>query len=106
MTSPIFADAAARWREVRDAHRALVETMFVAAEAECRGNLLNRRGRDAGIDPFTLFYGTEARAYAYASDELIEFWQSHPRLPLVEFERQAAAGQYVSCPSCGEAVAA
>lgn len=62
-----------------------------AAEA-CRDALLNERGRRAGIDPYSLFMGNEARAMAYASDELKEWWRSHRRPTFKRFERDHYAG--------------
>lgn len=61
----------------------------LAAEA-CRDRMLNRRGMADGIDPYSLFMGSHARAYAYASEELIEHWRTHPRPVFEEFEREQA----------------
>jgi hypothetical protein len=41
--------------------------------------MLNRRGREARIDERTLFTGPEKRARAYASEELLNYWETHPR---------------------------
>lgn len=41
--------------------------------------MLNRRGREAGIDERPLFRGPEARARKYASEELLNYWEDHPR---------------------------
>jgi hypothetical protein len=60
----------------------------VAAEC-CRGRLLNERGVRAGVDAWDLFQGPAVRARAYASEELLEHWSTHPRPVFVEYERQA-----------------
>lgn len=61
---------------------------YERASEACRGALLNERGRRAGIDSLSLFMGSSVRAYAYASDELKEHWQTHKRPVFAEFELQ------------------
>lgn len=64
-----------------------VHIQYLQAEDWTRGNLLNRAGRSAGIDPVTLFSGTRARARKYASEELMRFWdEQSPRQTLTEFK--------------------
>jgi len=87
-TSPTFASAIDAWRECRDAYALHLEAAYEAADKACRGVLLNRRGRVAGISSESLFLGNRVRAYAYASDELVEHWSEHPRVTFAEFERQ------------------
>jgi hypothetical protein len=86
--SPIFAAAAAMWRQTRAEFEIVRENAYQRAADECNGVLLNARGKRADIDPYSLFIGSEVRAHAYASEELLEFWRSHPRLTYAEFERQ------------------
>lgn len=86
--SAIMADALAAWRECRDEYSRYLEAAYAEADAATRGNLLNRRGRAAGIASASLFLGPRRRAEAYASDELREWWQTHPRLTYADFERQ------------------
>jgi hypothetical protein len=62
---------------------------YEAASEACRGRLINDRGEKAGIDAWDLFIGNGIRARAYASPELIEFWETHPRITVAEYERQA-----------------
>lgn len=66
---------------------------FLRAEAECRGELLNRRGTDAGVDPWSLWSGPEHRVDLYASEELREFFRRERRITVTEYQRQAAAGR-------------
>ena len=64
----------------RDSERdSIREAFYVNAEAATNGYMLNRAGEHAGIDPRTLFTGPEARARRYASEELLEYWRTHPR---------------------------
>ncbi|MET3635634.1 hypothetical protein [Curtobacterium oceanosedimentum] len=62
---------------------------YEAASEACRGRLLNARGERAGIDAWDLFIGNGARARAYASPELLEHWETHPRITVAEYERQS-----------------
>lgn len=58
-----------------------VELQYLAAESECNGQLLNPAGRAAGISSRSLFMGPSRTAAAYASEELLYFWQDvAPRL--------------------------
>lgn len=83
-----FDAALASWRECRVEYDLMLWGQYEAAEEATRGALLNDRGRRAGIDPFTLFLGPEQRAAAYASEELIEHWETRPRVTFARFERQ------------------
>ena len=56
-----------------------VEAAWRDAENATRGNMLNRRGREAGVNERSLFRGSEARARKYASEELLNYWEHHPR---------------------------
>jgi len=49
----------------------------IQAEEDTRGELLNRAGKAAGIDPASLWEGPDARARKYASRELLEWWSQH-----------------------------
>jgi hypothetical protein len=83
-----------------DFRRAERERLFVEAEAATNGYLLNRRGVEAGIDPRTLLTGPESRARKYASEELLDYWEDHPRPTEAYFEgretRVASAGRNYS----------
>jgi hypothetical protein len=41
--------------------------------------MLNKAGKAAEIDERSLFTGPESRARRYASEELLNHWESHPR---------------------------
>lgn len=83
-----FERALADWREARAEYERKLEADYEAAAAACSDSLVNDRGRKAGITSISLFMGNRTRAHAYASPELIEWWETHPRTPFVEFERQ------------------
>lgn len=84
----IVSDAFAAWRECRAEYDELLYQQYMAAEEATNGAMLNARGREKGIDPFTLFMGNQVRAFAYASEELIEHWETHPRITYAKFEQQ------------------
>jgi hypothetical protein len=73
--------------EAREANRAanrmereaIVEHSFIQAENATNGYMVNRLGQARGISERSLFVGPESRARKYASPELLEHWQSHPR---------------------------
>ncbi|KAB1883652.1 hypothetical protein F6W70_13730 [Microbacterium maritypicum] len=84
----IISEAFNAWRECRAEYDDTLYAQYEAAEAATNGAMLNARGRQKGIDPFSLFMGNERRALAYASEELVEHWQSHPRVTFEKFEKQ------------------
>jgi hypothetical protein len=89
-------DAAARRRATSAADRRRneaidfeieIEAKYLQAEHATRGDLLNKAGKAARIDPRSLFYGQEARARKYASEELSEWFTRNGRLTRTEFQR-------------------
>ncbi|WP_242640840.1 phage minor capsid protein [Streptomyces kasugaensis] len=74
--------------QVREMYRDHIYEQYLAAEDACRGYLLNRRAAAEGIDPQSLFSGPAHVAYARASEELIRWWQDHPRTTLAEYTEQ------------------
>lgn len=84
----IVSDAIATWRECRSDFELYRMDAYEKASEFCRGRLLNRRGQKARIDDYSLFIGNEAHARAYASEELIEWWERNPRPVYERFERQ------------------
>ena len=84
----IISDAFYAWRECRADYDAVLYTAYEAAEEATNGAMLNARGRQKGVDPFSLFMGPETRALAYASEELVEHWESHPRVTFAAFEKR------------------
>ncbi|MFF5495758.1 phage minor capsid protein [Streptomyces aquilus] len=76
-------------RQAREMYDEYVYMQFLKAEHDCNGYLLNKKGKAAGRSPQTLFSGPARIAYAYASDELKEWWGIHGRLTQAEFVEQA-----------------
>jgi hypothetical protein len=62
-----------------------VYRQWLAAEAETKGYMLNARGRAAGINERSLFTGPESRVNAYASRELLDWFEAHPRPTRVSY---------------------
>jgi hypothetical protein len=102
-TGPIGRDEAARGvaeraerarrrrQDAEQTYRDEVYRQWRAAEAATNGYMLNRAGRLGGIDERSLFTGPEARVRKYASPELIEWFESHPRPTRVSWFGSAAA---------------
>jgi len=88
---PIFLAAMEAWHDARAEFADLHENAYQLAETACNGVLLNAAGKRAGIDPYSLFIGTNTRARKYASEELLDHWTRHPRIGVNEYMRQRAA---------------
>lgn len=86
--SLIFKAAADYYKVIRAEYETFRENSYRRAETECNGVLLNRVGKAAGIDAYSLFMGNHARAYKYASAELVEHWGKYPRVTWTDYERQ------------------
>lgn len=99
--SAIFDVATAQWRRMRAEYQDVLDAQYAAAEHTCNGNLVNARGRAAGVTGMDVFTGPPNVVTAYASDELAEHLRNHPRLTLAEFERQWLDSE----PAWDEAVA-
>lgn len=67
-----------------------IERAWADAERATKGNMLNRRGREAHVNERTLFTGPESRARKYASEELLNHWEHHPRPTQAYFEGRDA----------------
>ena len=62
-----------------------VERREIAEHESAEEDELAGRYRAKGIDPRSLFSGPASRARKYASEELLRWWQSNPRMTLTEF---------------------
>lgn len=97
----VLAECARRDRAARDqaereqvyaAWHGAAYSDYLTAEAECRGELVSRRGVAAGVrDGFALWAGPRWVADLYATEELRDWWDLHPRLTITEYRRQLAA---------------
>jgi hypothetical protein len=80
-----------RRQDAEQEYRDEVYRQWRAAEAATNGYMLNRTGLREGIDERSLFAGPESRVRKYASPELIEWFESHPRPTRVSWFGSAAA---------------
>lgn len=80
---------------MRLAYERYLEYAYTRSLEETGGVLVNAAGRQKKINGLDLFTGPSARAYKYASEELIEWWQVHPRLSLEQYEAQWVEGMEV-----------
>jgi hypothetical protein len=88
----VRGERARRRRETAEQeYRDEVYRQWRAAEAATNGYMLNRAGQRGGIDEWSLFVGPESRVRKYASPELIEWFQSHPRPTRVSWFGSASA---------------
>lgn len=89
--SAIMRSAFEQWQEMRDEFELFRHAQYERAVAELRGELLNRRGQENHVDPYSLFLGPTSRAIAYASEELREWWAAGPsnaRRTVTDFETE------------------
>lgn len=78
------------------------EQAFLRAEADCRGELTNDDGRRRSIDPRSLFTGTDAHARRWASEELIEWWETNGRPTRDEYRQDLIRSAVVELDAAGE----
>jgi hypothetical protein len=68
-----------RYSARRNLRETETERIYLDAERETKGYMLNRRGREAGIDERTLLRGPESRVRKYGSEELLNYFEDNPR---------------------------
>lgn len=90
--SAIFAEAAQQWGLMSMDFMAYVDDAYGKALEATAGVLVNQAGREQHIDGYILWRSRKAFAEKYASEELLEYWQTNPRLTMKEFEVQWMAG--------------
>lgn len=73
---------------MRMAYGDYLEAHMAAAVEETAGVLLNARGKAKKVTEEQLFTGGPHIAAAYASEELVDFWRTRPRMTLAVFEAQ------------------
>lgn len=86
--SVIFQTAALLWRDMSEDYRDAIEADFIRASRVIGGAMLTTEARRMGITEHSLFRGPAARAYRFASPELIEWWENHPRRDRATFENE------------------
>lgn len=82
---PAQPSRSARIAAAKQAYADWVHVQYLAAEEATRGNLLSPAGLKAGVPERSLWSGNARTARAYASEELLRWWQEHPRLTQVEW---------------------
>ncbi len=94
-----LARAAERRRQVAEEWYLAAYADYLAAEEECRGELVNRAGVEAGVpDGFALWSGPLDKALKWATEELIEWWRLHPRVTLTEYRRTRSKQEDAHAP--------
>lgn len=86
MAGAIYETAAMIWAEMRNEYQIALEARYAEAEAATNGYMVNRLGRTKGVTGYDLHIGPADRAYRYASRELLDHWNTRPRLTLASFE--------------------
>ncbi|MGO2037841.1 MAG: hypothetical protein ACTH2U_15310 [Brevibacterium sp.] len=86
--SAIMDAAFETYRMMRADFELYRHSRFLRAHTELHGELLNAAGRDARIDPASLFIGPRSRVVRYASEELTGWFEQHGRITVEEFETQ------------------
>ena len=81
-----FEMAMSEYHECRSEYQLHLDASYEAAAEACNDALLNDRGIRAQVDPRSLFMGNSTRAYAYASPELVAWWETNPRVTFADFE--------------------
>jgi len=81
-----------REQSLRRQYQESLHHQYLDAERVTRGHLLTPEGRRKGIDPKTLFSGNNVAANKWASDELKEYWQTHPRKTFTQFKADMVGG--------------
>lgn len=76
---------AARLAAAKLAYSDWVHQQFLDAEAATRGVLFSKKGLKAGVSERDLWSSNAVSARAWASEELLRYWQEHPRLTQVEW---------------------
>lgn len=74
--------------EAREMYWEWVQRQIAAAEDATNGYMFNKRYAAKGHSYESLFTGPHRIGYARASDELKEWWETHPRLTQAEFITQ------------------
>jgi len=88
------SDVAPTRGEVQVEYALFTERQYIEAQAATRGELLSKAGQRAGVDARELFRMDPRQAGRYASEELLEFWESTRRVSWSEFyyERTGSPG--------------
>ena len=86
--SAIFDAAVEQYQACKAEFEVYREGQYRRALNDLGGELVNRAGRTAGVDSWSLFIGSHQRAVRWATEELRAWFAQHGRLTYTEFERQ------------------
>ena len=81
----------ARWAAVYEDWAMFAHAQYLAAEEECRGNLVAREHAAEITDGWQLWTGAERWAMERASEELRDFWAVNPRITVSQFQKMQRA---------------
>jgi len=81
----------ARWAAVYESWELFAHAQYLAAEEECRGNLVRKEYLSEITSGWELWTGSNRRAYERATDELREFWDTNARMTVSEFREMQRA---------------
>jgi hypothetical protein len=81
----------ARWAAVYEDWSMFAHAQYLAAEDECRGNLVRREYRAEITNGWELWSGSNRWARERATDELREFWDANTRMTVSEFREMQRA---------------
>lgn len=94
-TEATKAKAAARRRDEHDDWYVAAQGQYLAAEEETRGHMLSKAGEHAGVREIDLWGMNERTARKYASEELNEWWDTHPRITQATARKEARKSAFV-----------
>ena len=83
----------ARWAAVYEDWSMFAHAQYLAAEEECRGNLVRKEYAGEITSGWELWTGSEKWARERATDELREFWDANSRMTVSEFRAQRRAAR-------------
>ncbi len=84
----------ARWAAVYEDWAMFAHAQYLAAEEECRGNLVDRKYAGEITSGWDLWNGSHRWATERATEELRDFWAVNPRVTVSQFrEMQRAASR-------------
>ena len=84
----------------RDFQKSQALEEVAKAEDATNGYLLSPAGKAAGVEPYSLWFGSESRARKFASEELRHFWQfESPRLTLADVKASLLGGGEHTMPT-------
>ena len=86
--SMIYDLAGELWHVMKADYEDALNQSITEADEACHGYLVNKAGKAEGITARDLFTGPASRAVKYATRELFDYWQTHPRITLAHFERE------------------